>query len=118
MTNQIQVSEEMRRCIQNCLDCYKACLEMVMHCAAKGGKHAMPKHIRLLMECANICNTSANFMLLGSENHSSVCEVCADICDQCAQECEEMADDNEMKACAEICRRCAESCRQMAGATV
>lgn len=118
MTHHMHMTEEMKKCIQNCLDCYRACLETVMHCVTKGGKHAMPKHVRLLMECANICNTSANFMLVGSENHASVCEVCADICDQCAEECEEMADDAEMKACAEICRRCAESCRQMAGANV
>lgn len=105
----------MQKCIDTCLDCYKACLETVTHCLTKGGKHATPQHIKSLLACAEICNTSAQFMLLGSEQHTEICEVCAETCDRCAESCERMGDDPQMKECAEACRQCAESCRKMSG---
>jgi hypothetical protein len=109
-----QMSEEMQRCIQACLDCHRICLETVTHCLQMGGKHADPAHIRLLLDCAEICQTSANFMLRGSDLHGRTCAVCAEVCERCAQDCAQF-DDAQMKACAEACRRCAESCRRMAG---
>jgi hypothetical protein len=110
------LTKGIRQCIQNCLDCYKICLETAMHCLSLGAKHSEASHIRRLMECANICHTSANFMLLGSEFHSRTCEICAEICERCAEDCEKLdASDSQMKACAEMCRRCADSCREMSG---
>jgi len=79
-----------------------------------GGQHAEPQHIGLLLDCAEICQTSANFMLRGSDRHMRTCAVCAEVCEQCAQDCERMGDDAQMRACAEVCRRCADSCRRMA----
>lgn len=109
------VSEEMQQCIDNCLECQSICLQTVTHCLQKGGKHAEANHIRTLLDCAEICATSAGFMLRGSDLHARTCAVCAEVCERCAVSCEAMADDAMMKECAEICRRCAESCREMAG---
>lgn len=108
------MSQEMKQCIQNCLDCHSICLETVTHCLQKGGKHAEAGHIRLLLDCAEICQTSANFMLRGSDLHGRICAACAEICERCAKDCEKFGDDKQMKACAEACRRCSESCRRMA----
>lgn len=105
----------MEQCIDNCWDCHRVCLESVAHCLEKGGKHSEPRHISLLLECAEICQTSANFMLQGSSFHSRTCEVCAEVCDACAESCERLSADPEMKKCAEACRKCADSCRQMIG---
>lgn len=105
----------MQMCIQNCLDCHRICLQMISHCLEKGGKHAAPEHIRLLMDCAEICQTSANFMLRNSSFHSYTCDICAEICETCANDCARFSDDEHMQACADMCRRCAESCRKMAG---
>lgn len=107
------MSQEMKQCIQNCLDCHSICLETVTHCLQKGGKHAEAGHIRLLLDCAEICQTSANFMLRGSDLHRLICAACTEICDRCAKDCEKFGDDKQMKACAEACRRCSESCRRM-----
>ncbi|MCC5668366.1 four-helix bundle copper-binding protein [Nostoc sp. CHAB 5784] len=112
-----QVNPQMQQCIQNCLDCHSICLNTVTYCLQKGGNHAEPAHIRLLLDCAEICNTSTNFMLRASDLHSRTCGVCAELCQRCADECERMGDDTQMKACAQMCRRCADSCRQMAMAT-
>jgi hypothetical protein len=111
------VNQEMQQCIQNCLDCHSICLNTVTYCLQKGGQHAEPAHIRLMLDCAEICQTSANFMLRNSDLHSRICGVCAEVCDRCAQDCGRMGDDTQMKACADMCRRCAESCRQMSMAT-
>jgi hypothetical protein len=109
------VTDEMRRCIDECQGCREICLETVNHCLQMGGKHADATHIRTLLDCAGICTTSADFMLRGSDQHASVCGVCAEVCERCAESCDRIgADDELMRRCAEECRRCAESCRKMA----
>jgi hypothetical protein len=103
----------LQECIENCLACYQICLQTIEQCLRKGGEHAKPEHIRLLSDCAEICQTSASFMLRGSDNHTDICRVCADLCDECATECGRFGEEF-MKRCADICQRCAESCRKMA----
>jgi hypothetical protein len=104
----------MAECIDNCSRCHAICVEMISHCLKKGGKHADPAHIRIMQDCAQICATSADFMLRNSDLHGSTCGVCAEACVLCAESCEALADDDMMRECAELCRRCAESCREMA----
>ena len=111
------LDEELLRCIELCSDCHKACLQTIPYCLQQGGPHAEPNHVRLMMDCAEICQTSANFMLRGSDLHPHICAVCADVCDRCAADCDRMADDTRMAACAEMCRRCADACRRMAHQT-
>ena len=111
-----QAGGGMEECIANCTECHRVCLETVRHCLQKGGEHAAPAHITLLLDCAQICQTSADFMIRRSELHTLTCGACAEICARCADECERMAEGDEaMARCAEVCRRCAESCRRMAG---
>lgn len=110
-----QMSQEMQDCISHCMTCHAVCLETITHCLQMGGEHARPDHIKMLQDCAQICITSADFMLRGSQFHGQTCAVCAAVCESCAQECERMADGNDfMQRCADACRRCAESCRRMA----
>ena len=112
------MSLKMQQCIQNCLDCHSNCLSTLSYCMKQGGHHAESAHIALMLDCAEICQTSANFMLRNSALHMRTCNVCAEICDMCAMDCQRFADSAEMQACAEVCHRCAESCRQMAMTTV
>ena len=109
------VDERMRACIDECHNCHDSCAETVTHCLQMGGEHAEASHIRLLLDCAEICQTSANFMLRMSDFHAQTCGVCADVCEQCAQDCERFGDDEIMQQCSKACRSCAESCREMAG---
>lgn len=110
-----QMSQEMQDCISNCMTCHAVCLETISHCLEMGGEHASAKHIGLLQDCAQICVTSADFMLRMSDHHPQVCGVCAAVCEACADECERLAGGSDfMQRCAEACRRCAESCRRMA----
>jgi hypothetical protein len=109
------MSEEMRRCIQLCQDCHATCIQMISHCLKLGGQHAAPDHIRLLMDCAQICTTTADYMARESLLHDRMCGLCSEICRLCAERCEQVkGDDHIIKQCAELCRRCAGSCEHMA----
>jgi hypothetical protein len=108
-------SAEMQQCIDECTRCNNVCLATASHCLELGGRHADPAHIGLLLDCAEICQTSANFMLRGSDRHQLTCRLCADICRACAEACERIGGDDElMRQCAEECRRCQQSCERMA----
>jgi hypothetical protein len=98
------------RCIDNCLACHRACLETFRHCLMRGSEHVQALHLTLLLDCAEACRSSAEFMLRGSPHHHLTCRVCAELCDLCAIECQRMDHDE----CARTCRACAETCRRMA----
>lgn len=104
----------MQSCVDACNRCHQTCLHEVMnHCLESGGKHVAPDHFRLMMSCAEICQTSTNFMLSASAFSNQLCRVCAEVCDACARSCEQLGMDD----CARACRECAESCRRMSGST-
>ena len=109
-----QLTPEMQRCIDACLHCYRTCLYDAMnHCLETGGEHVKPDHFRLMINCADICRTSADFMLSGSDVVGFVCAACADVCDACAASCRRLGD---MDECVKACEQCAQSCRRMSGA--
>ncbi|MDN5753675.1 MAG: four-helix bundle copper-binding protein [Nitrosospira sp.] len=104
---------DMQSCIDTCVQCHQTCLETAMkHCLETGGKHVEAGHFRLMMNCAEICQVSANVMLSGSDFSGRVCSVCAEICEACADSCEQVGG---MDECVETCRDCAQTCREMSG---
>lgn len=117
---------QMRECVEECRNCEQACLETIPHCLSKGGHHARPDHIMLLMNCASMCATSARFLIAGSNLHTHTCAACKQVCEACADDCEGImaADagggggggDKCMQRCAEACRSCARTCGEMLGA--
>lgn len=107
------ISPGMHNCINECLHCYRTCKETAMnHCLEAGGMHVEPEHFRLMMNCAEICRTSAEFMMSASALHAHVCATCATVSDACTDSCEQLGD---MDACVQACRSCAQSCHQMSG---
>ena len=106
-----RVESPMQDAINACLDCHSMCLRMAMgYCLERGGRHAEQKHLRLMINCAELCQTSANFMLSDSPLHGRVCLICAEACEACAKSCEQVGD---MRDCVEECLDCAKSCRSM-----
>lgn len=113
MNKQTAIDPAMQACIKACEDCHRICLTTAMrYCLEMGGEHVEPEHFRLMVSCAEMCQTSANFMLTASTAHRSTCRACAEVCDACAKSCEQMTG---MEECAKTCRSCAQSCRAMAG---
>ena len=104
----------MQQCVSDCIACHNICLETAKHCMHMGGSHSAPQNLVLLLDCHEICQTSANFMLRGSEFSNRICGVCADACRRCAEICEGFSDDEQMASCESMCRSCMDSCEQMA----
>lgn len=107
-------STDMQECIQDCIQCAQVCEQVIQHCLDMGGKHAESSHIKFLQDCAEVCLTSAHFMIRESDLHPEICGVCADACEACADDCESFSDDETMMNCAVVCRQCATSCQKMA----
>lgn len=106
------MNEETTRCIELCLSCYKTCISTAMNQNLDaGGEYIEPSHFRLMMACAEICRTSAHFMLISSPYHKRTCNECAEICKKCAENCTSIGG---MDECVAACEACAESCRTMA----
>ena len=105
------IESEMPHCIEQCLLCYRACVESAMtHCLERGGEHVEPQHFRLMMACAEMCRSCAHILLTHSALYRPVCRACAEICEQCSHSCDRIGD---MPACADACRSCAESCEKL-----
>src|SRR5262245_8844096 len=98
-------------CIESCKDCLEICMTTVDYCLQQGGTHAMAGHLRLLQNCADICEGSMKFMLRGSNLYKKLCGFCAEVCDGCADACERFTGDQQMHACASACRSCSGACR-------
>ena len=102
---------DIEACIEACQKCQRMCLETAMNfCLEQGGRHVQADHFRLMINCAELCQTCANFMLSGSAMHTTVCAACAEVCEACADSCEQIGD---MDACARSCRTCARLCETM-----
>jgi hypothetical protein len=111
-TATIPLTRGMLDCVRECGECARLCLETITHCLLMGGRHAEADHIRVLRDCAAICEASAKLMLHGSPFHTETCGLCAEVCTACAESCERFGE-VEMDACADACRSCAESCEAM-----
>jgi hypothetical protein len=112
----LSTEASMLDCIDACRLCHETCLQTALtHCLQQGGKHVEPEHFRLMINCAELCQTSVNFMLGQSPLHAVVCNACAQVCRACAESCDEVGD---MDECARVCRDCAAHCEKMGGEAV
>lgn len=109
--NGMSSSKEVQACIEACLDCRRHCYgEALMHCLRVGGDHAAAEHVALMLNCAGLCQVTADFMLSESSLHPQLCEVCGTVCGACAQSCAQL---DGMDDCEAACRRCEEACRAL-----
>lgn len=100
-------------CIEECLRSHRMCLETARYCTEKGEGHVAAAHMALLLDCAEMCQTTANSLLRFSPQHGVICGACAQLCEACAKDCELFAGDDRMARCAATCRECAQHCRGM-----
>ncbi|TAJ71743.1 MAG: four-helix bundle copper-binding protein [Phenylobacterium sp.] len=101
-------------CIALCLKCHAACQDAVGKTLSGAGR-AEPALVMTLLDCAEICQATANSMARGSPVHTAFCAACAQVCDACAEACGKAEAAAALQACADLCRECAMSCRHMAG---
>jgi hypothetical protein len=108
-----QTHDAMQECIEECVNCHAVCTMTLQHCIATGGDHTEVNLLGILLDCAEICQTSANFMLRGSPYHIVTCAACTELCRACEQACRALANDEQLAHCQEVCAACAESCDRM-----
>lgn len=109
------LDRHVQECVADCLDCFEAASECIAYCLGRGREHPCVTQLALFMDCAAICQLSADFLLRGSGMHHLTCAVCGTICERCAIECERIdPSDGHWRRCADACRRCAESCHDLA----
>jgi len=95
------------------MEAQRECIATLNYCLDQGGKHTSIQLIRLLLDTAAMCQTTAE----SSRNETSLfrfsSSACAEICSLCALSCARFKDDAQMQTCADLCRRCAEACQNM-----
>lgn len=96
--------------IQRALECHCACSEAINHCLERGGRLASKPLPLSLIDCAQICQLTADLLLRGSPLRHLMTSICVKACERCAQQCDRLEDDDVLQQCAAACRRCAEAC--------
>ncbi|HYX88494.1 MAG TPA: four-helix bundle copper-binding protein [Gaiellaceae bacterium] len=112
--DRVQITPAIRRCVEAASDCYTVCTETLTHSLDDGGDLSEPRHIRLLIDCGEISQTTQNVLLRGSELTLMLVAVCAEACEKAAESCRQLdGSDEQLELCAETCMRCADSCREL-----
>lgn len=106
--------DDLQECIEECLNCHAVCTITLQHCIASGGDYTEVNLLGILLDCAEMCQTSANFMLRGSPYHVITCAACAELCRACEEACRGVPGDEQLAHCAEVCATCAGVCDRMA----
>ncbi|HYX86324.1 MAG TPA: four-helix bundle copper-binding protein [Gaiellales bacterium] len=106
-----RAGERFAAAIEAATDCHQACVEALSWGLQQRGEPAHLLHARLMLDCAQMCDTARDFMLRSSDFAHQAARLCADVCDRCAASCERMGEG--MATCAEACRRCAAACRAL-----
>lgn len=99
-------------CIDACSKCAQACLECFDACLQESDVADRVKHIKMLVECALMCQSSIAMMSMDAQNAKNHCKMCAKMCEKCAKSCSEF-DDEHCTECSEVCYDCAEQCKIM-----
>jgi hypothetical protein len=101
--------QQYQKCIDACIKCATECNHCAVSCLEEKDVQYLTKCIRLDLECAVICRSSAELMTLGSGYTKELCDICTAVCNACAEMCEQHADMgmDHCRECAEACRACA-----------
>jgi Domain of Unknown Function (DUF326) len=104
-------------------DCAQACTADADDDLSEPDVGAMVKCIRLCLDCADICNTTAAVTSRRTDYDPEVAkpllEACVAACNTCAAECELHATMHaHCGVCAEACRRCEQACQDLLLATI
>ena len=102
-------------------DCAQACIADADDDLSEPDVAETVKCIRLCLDCASICTTTANVVSRQTEYDASVSkpllEACIASCRSCGDECERHATTHaHCRVCAQACRRCEQACRQLLNA--
>lgn len=103
--NHQQIIAALNNCASECNHCATACLD-------EQDVKMLSKCIKLDIDCAEICSTTASLLARDSEHGHHLLKECVEVCNKCAEECEKHAamGMEHCKTCAEACRACSDAC--------
>jgi hypothetical protein len=110
----LAISPQMRACIEATSACYAVCTETLTYSLNAGGLLSEEGHIRLLIDCREICQTTQNTLLRASDLGILLATVCVEACEKVAESCRRIDGDEQLLECAEVCDETANCCRQLA----
>ncbi len=93
--------------------CIAACNFCASSCLQEDNVKMMADCIRLDMDCAEVCRTTAILLARDSKHGKHLLSECIELCEACAAECSKHEHDH-CKACAKACTECAEVCKAAA----
>lgn len=73
-----------------------------------------PELLACIVDCVDLCTTTASFIVRGSEHADDLREVCAELAKCVEESCEEYGDDEVLTACADACREAYEALNMQA----
>lgn len=109
-------AREVQEATDDCLECHRVCLHTFSHLLTleTDAEIAEPDQLNLLLDCADICATCADFLLRASAFQTRIADLCCEICRRSQQLCELPGGaDPIVRECAAVCARCANSCRRL-----
>lgn len=118
MAGKLKISRDYKQAIDatvDLADCYGICMDTLNYALEKGFDYANSRVLKLLLDCADICQVTSTFMFPNSNPARRVAEICSLVSDNCADVCDEFKDDAQFQLCSKICRRAANSTRVVAG---
>lgn len=103
--------DSLYECVSTCTSCADACL-------GEENIAALRRCIRLNLDCADICRSTAAVLARQTEPDWSVVraqlEACAAVCRSCGEECRRHAEHHEhCRVCADACAACEEACNRV-----
>jgi hypothetical protein len=108
------------RCLDACAECGQACTQCADDCLSEDGRQQeLTKCIRLNLDCADVCATTARIVGRQTDYDANVTrgilEACAIVCRACGDECRRHAEHGmeHCAVCAEACLACEDACREL-----
>jgi len=105
---------DLRAAFLACLRAHQACEEAVAQALRADQSGGVDERVGALLDCADVCRTTATFIRRGSPLAGRTAGIAADLCERAAEACAPFAGDGALAACAQTCRRCAAWCRRLA----
>lgn len=104
--------QEAERCIDALQACYAVCMRSVSYGYVKESGPLQEEHVRLMIDCAEMCQTAANFLIRESDHYLRICREAAEICKDLVSSCEGV---DGMEGILSICDECVSACRVIVG---
>jgi hypothetical protein len=104
---------DLRAAFLACLRAHEACEAAVAH-VLRRHDGAVDERVGTLLDCADVCRTTARQIRHGSPLLRGTAGVAAELCERAAEACAALAGVPVMSTYADACRRTAACCRRVA----